>query len=130
MFYVKEFHVPTAATRIQSPLDEEQSITVVTMENIIADKLSASNRYSSGNTRMKDYDDLWRISKLDPPIVNWSELKTILESRLIQNQLDPAWITANMIQNWSNHCRRNHGLPEDLQQLMDEVNSWLSRGLK
>lgn len=124
------YAVPTAATRIQSPLDDEQSITVATMENIIADKLSASKRYGSGNTRMKDFDDLWRISKMDPLTVNWSELKTILESRLIPNQLDPAWVTPNMIQNWSNHCRRNRGLPEDLQQLMDEVNSWLSRGLK
>lgn len=124
------YAVPTAATRIPSPLDGTHDIAAVTMENIVADKLSASKRFGSGNTRMKDYDDLWRISKIDDPAVDWSVLKMILESRGIVNQLDPAWVNANMLQNWSNHCRRNRGLPEDLLQLMGEVNAWLNRGLK
>ena len=105
-------------------------LAAVTLENIVADKLSASKRFDSGNTRMKDYDDLWRISRMDLPAVNCSDLKEILESRGIASQLDPAWVNANMLQNWSNHCRRNRGLPEDLLQLMGEVNGWLLRGLK
>ena len=100
------------------------------MENIIADKLSASKRYGSGNTRMKDFDDLWRISKMEPLAVKWSDLKAILESRRIVTLLDPAWVTQNMIQNWSNHCRRYRELPEDLLEVMREVNEWLERGLK
>ena len=124
------YAIPTSSTRIPSPLDEAQDIAAVTMENIIADKLSASNRFGSGNTRMKDYDDLWRISKMDPSGVNWSELKVILERRGMALQLDPAWLNANMLQNWSSHCRRNSGLPGDLLQLMDDVNTWLRQGLK
>ena len=124
------YAIPTSSTRIPSPLDEAHDIAAVTMENIVADKLSASKRFGSGNTRMKDYDDLWRISKMDPSGVNGSDLKMILERRGIASQLDPAWVNANMLQNWSNHCRRNRGLPEDLSQLMCEVNAWLRQGLK
>ena len=47
----------------------------------------------------------------------------------IKGKLDPSWVTANMTQAWKNHIARNRGLPEDLLILMNEVNSWLQRGL-
>ena len=78
---------------------------------------------------MKDFDDLWRISKCQATGINWPELKNSLTNRDIKGKLDPSWVTANMTQAWKNHIARNRGLPEDLLILMNEVNSWLQRGL-
>lgn len=124
------YDIPTVSTWIPSPVGDGHEIAAVTIENIIADKLSACQKFGSGNTRMKDFDDLWRISKTGLPGIDWQELKKILGNRKIASQLDPAWVTKNMIQSWRNHFRRNLGLPEDLTLLINEVNAWLKLGWK
>ena len=123
------YAIPTLSTRIPSPLDGDHKISAVTIENIITDKLSACDRFGSGNTRMKDFDHLWRISKSLATEINWRELKNALTSRNIEGRLDLSWINENMTQAWKNHSARNRGLPNDLQILMSEVNSRLKRGL-
>jgi len=48
----------TDAQEISSPVHAEIMLRSATIENIISDKLSACHRFKSGNTRMKDFDDL------------------------------------------------------------------------
>ncbi|RYE43291.1 MAG: hypothetical protein EOP48_22995, partial [Sphingobacteriales bacterium] len=59
------YAVTSAVTTMDSPIDSLSKINVVTIENIISDKLSACQKFKGGNTRMKDYDDLWRISRFE-----------------------------------------------------------------
>jgi hypothetical protein len=42
------------------------------VENIIADKVAACIRFGAGNTRMKDFDDLWRLSQ-SKVTVDWPD---------------------------------------------------------
>ncbi|MCX6126356.1 MAG: nucleotidyl transferase AbiEii/AbiGii toxin family protein [Proteobacteria bacterium] len=123
------YAIPTSIANIKSPIRADESICVATMENIISDKISACHRFKSGNTRMKDFDDLWRISMFHPSPVNWALLKEILESRGIVPSLNLSWQNPQMEKSWEAHVRRNKGLPTDLSQLMDTVNDWLRSGL-
>ena len=103
------FGVSTAMTNIASPLANQETIIVVTMENIVADKLSAAHRYGRGNTRMKDFDDLWRIALFKPNLIKWIELKQILTSRSIAASVDDNWITTDMSRAWQSHFGRKIG---------------------
>jgi len=62
------YAIQTENTELPSPVHDEPTIQAATIENIIADKLAAANRFKAGNTRMKDIDDLWRLSKSDAAI--------------------------------------------------------------
>ncbi len=123
------YAIASDTTQISSPIDPAAEITVVTIENIIADKLSACHQFKSGNTRMKDFDDLWRISKFEGGIINWPALKRILGSRRIEPMLHIEWQNDLMKKSWQSHLSRNKGLPEDLTVLMATVNEWLKNGL-
>lgn len=123
------YAIPSSVTKIQSPLVMEESISVATIENIISDKISACHQFKSGNTRMKDYDDLWRISMFQPSSVNWVLLKEILESRAILPSLNLGWLNPQMEKSWGAHVKRNKGLPTYLAHLMGDVNNWLKSGL-
>ena len=124
------YAIPTISTRISSTLDDGHDIAAVTMENIIVDKIDACHRFGSGNTRMKDFDDLWRISKSDAGKIDWPTLKKTLEVRGVMGQLEPSWLNDSMGQIWANYLRRHKGLPANLNQLVDEVNFWLNQGFQ
>jgi predicted nucleotidyltransferase component of viral defense system len=123
------YAVPSATTKIESPIDPHSAIAVVTIENIVADKLSACQQFKGGNTRMKDFDDLWRISRFENAVIDWKSLRNILESRGIEANLDLKWLNDLMEKSWTSHKSRNKGLPENLPKLMAEVNDWLKDGL-
>jgi hypothetical protein len=123
------YAIPSSVTNINSPINSDESIWVATIENIISDKIAACHQYKSGNTRMKDFDDLWRISMYRPNPVKWAHLKEILDSRTISPSLQLSWLTPQMKKSWGVHIRRNKGLPTDLAELMVSVNDWLSLGL-
>lgn len=123
------YAIPSSVTNIKSPIEADESICVATMENIISDKISACHRFKSGNTRMKDFDDLWRISMFQPSPVKWALLKEILESRAVLPALNLSWLNPQMEKSWEAHVKRNKGLPTDLSQLMNAVNGWLESGL-
>ena len=123
------YAIPSSITNIKSPIEADESICVATMENIISDKISACHRFKSGNTRMKDFDDLWRISMFQPSPVKWALLKEILELRAILPSLNLSWLNPQMEKSWEAHVKRNKGLPTDLSQLIADVNSWLRSGL-
>jgi hypothetical protein len=123
------YAIPSDITTIPSPIEASETIHVVTIENIIADKLAAAQRYRSGNSRMKDFDDLWRISKVAPDPINWSRLREILTALSISFSLDSNWLGPQMEKSWQSHVKRNPTLPADLNALMHEFNDWLSLGL-
>jgi hypothetical protein len=123
------YAIPSSSADIKSPIEADESICVATMENIISDKISACHRFKSGNTRMKDFDDLWRISMFQPSLVRWALLKEILESRRVSPSLNLNWLNPQMEISWEAHVKRNKGLPTNLSLLMSDVNSWLKSGL-
>jgi hypothetical protein len=101
-----------------------------TLENIVADKLAAANQFAGGNTRMKDFDDLWRISRNKGINFDWIRLREILSKRQIPQNLNLDWIHPAMIRTWNNHRKRSQGLPESLERTFQDVNQWLASGLK
>lgn len=120
------YSIPTDSVQIPSPLDGSIAIMAATMENIIVDKLSACHRFKSGNTRMKDYDDLWRIAKFQGSSVKPKTLRDLLDRRGVAARIDKQWVTAAMEANWSAHLKRNSGLPTKITAAIDEINAWLT----
>ena len=109
---------------IESPIHSELKIRCATIENIIADKLAACHQYKSGNTRMKDYDDLWRLSQTKVTI-NHRKLAQLLKSRKVPARIDTKWIFSDFESAWSVHRSRYSDLPEKLSSLFSSVNKWL-----
>ena len=114
----------TDARDIDSPIHSEIKIRSATIENIIADKLSASHRFKSGNTRMKDYDDLWRIA-LSKTQIDGDKLKDLLKLKSVDGDLDPSWIDAKMEKAWESHRTRYSDLPISIEDAFSEINLWL-----
>jgi hypothetical protein len=78
---------------------------------------------------MKDFDDLWRISKADSTPIAWQVLSEVLAERGIMPELNLAWISVEMDLAWAAHRAANPGLPASLRTMMNEVNQWLKGGL-
>jgi len=121
--------VPTLTRQLPSAINHDVLVTVATMENIVADKLEASRRFKGGNTRMKDFDDLWRISQLVPSPIDWAVLRQVLMERNILAVLDHSWLNAQMLRLWTSHRNRSKGLPAELAMTFNAINAWLNDGL-
>jgi len=114
----------TDMQEIESPLGTENTIQAATIENIIVDKVSACHRFGSGNTRMKDFDDLWRLSKSGHRVIP-SRLRKLFQNRKCEPHVESDWIAPDMRRSWKLHSARYKDLPVDLNQLFADVNSWL-----
>jgi hypothetical protein len=123
------FAIETDTTEISSPINEEKTILSASIENIIADKLSACHRFAAGNTRMKDYDDLWRLCKSEVRI-DGTKLKTLAKYRSIPLSIDLNWIGADLERMWKSHRRRYQDLPEEIETVFDEINVWIKERVK
>lgn len=107
-----------------------KEIRAASMENIILDKVSACHRFKGGNTRMKDYDDLYKIALSDSevrPVV----LVELARARGIELFLQTSWIDTDMTQFWSDY--RNQiaykgakNLPEDMIEVVEIINKYLT----
>jgi predicted nucleotidyltransferase component of viral defense system len=118
------FVVVTDMRQIPSPLETGEVLPVASIENIIADKLAASAQFAAGNTRMKDFDDLWRISKSKIEIDSKLLIK-ILKSRKISAELSDQWRNPVIERDWQRHARRYKDLPINLKEVFHDVNTWL-----
>ncbi len=118
------FGVETDTLEISSPVHAEMMILSASIENIIADKLSACQRFAAGNSRMKDYDDLWRLSQSGAAL-NIKKLRSITTARELLLTLDAGWLGHDLERMWKSHQKRYKDLPEDLRILFLEVNTWL-----
>ncbi len=116
--------IHAATTNITSKVSPDLEIEVAALENIIVDKVAASQSFGSGNTRVKDFDDLWRIMNSGLSI-DKKLLKAIITEREVTLRLDLKWITPEMDQSWQNHVRRYKSLPSSLKALFKEVDMWL-----
>lgn len=120
------FALPIDMTAISSPLNASVELTAASIENIITDKISASARFAAGNTRLKDFDDLWRIGRSEIR-VNAKKLEGLLNGRDVPTRLDKAWITDVMERDWREHAASYDDLPRDIQAVFSDVNAWLAK---
>jgi hypothetical protein len=122
------FEIETDVTEITSPVHSGLTILSASVENIIADKVAACIRFGAGNTRMKDFDDLWRLSQ-SKVTVDWPRLKIITGKRKIELKLKSEWIGPDLERVWRNHHKQYSDLPMDLKGLFHDVNKWLKRSI-
>jgi hypothetical protein len=120
------YRLGTDVIQIQSPIAEGVRISAASLENIVTDKLAAVQRFGGGNTRMKDFDDLWRISQSDIKI-NHATLKILLHKREVLPSVDTEWINDPLRRAWSSHCKRYQDLPKTLEKVFSDVNRWLKK---
>lgn len=117
------YALPTETSKVKSTINGNFYISA-SIENIIADKIQAAHKFGSGNTRMKDFDDLWRISKSDLEI-DGDVLKKLLMRKQISCILDAKWIP-NLKDSWLKHSKLYKEVPSELDVIFTEVNSWLN----
>jgi hypothetical protein len=120
------FAIETDITTISSPVHSNITITSASVENIISDKFSACERFGGGNTRMKDYDDLWRLSQSNIDI-NKSKLLSLTKINKVKLKLNLSWIGPDIERAWKNHQKQYPDLPADLNKLFNEVNRWIRK---
>jgi hypothetical protein len=118
------YKAPVDTTTIPSPVGDRPDIVAASIENIIADKLAAAWRFVSGNTRLKDYDDLWRIAQ-SGRLIDRRKLSAILSERSIEPKLLVEWVSSDMQTRWTAYSKVFKDLPADLKSLMIDVNKWL-----
>ena len=118
------YALATDTTQIDSPINERQMILSASIENIIVDKVSACAQFGSGNTRMKDYDDLFRLRKSGVQI-DYKKIKQLFSERKVKRQLDPNWIDDDLKRSWASYRKQYLDLPENLVLLFEEVNELL-----
>lgn len=117
------YALPTDISLVKSTISGKSQKSA-SIENIIADKLEASYRFKSANTRMKDFDDLWRISKSDLTI-NGRKLNRILKARNICSHLELEWVSF-LEQSWKKHSKSYEDIPKDLNFIFTEINCWIN----
>lgn len=114
----------TDVVKVKSTLDG-LGRRAASIENIVCDKLSAANQFKSGNTRMKDFDDLWRI--IDSGIlVDFIKLNKLLIEREIPFKLDIEWVPF-LDASWKKHVRAYGDIPKELADVFKKINKWLER---
>ncbi len=118
------YTLPTRTTVLPSPLTGRHELHVATLENIIADKISTCHRFGAGNTRMKDYDNLWRLASENRP-VEWKTVSSLLALLSSPDTLRPEWINDEMSAAWRRHIRRCKDLPPELASVLRDINQWL-----
>ncbi len=120
------YNLQSPAATLPSPIHDNLMLQVSTLENIIADKIAASHRFTGGNTRMKDFDDLWRIS-LSHININKARLNEHLIEQKVDPSLDSAWSNPETERSWQAHIKRYPDLPNTLIKTIQIVNEWLKK---
>ena len=122
------YFVQTRSALLDSPVDSGKKIRAAAIEEIISDKLMACQRFRGGNTRMKDFDDLYRICKSGLS-VKWAVVRQLLRERRISRLLDKSWLNVETLALWCRHSRRYKDLPEELTKVFSNINLWLRKNL-
>jgi len=114
------YATPVLNRRITS-IDNKNKIIAASIESIIMDKIDACHRFKSGNTRIKDYDDLYRIITSGVSFNKDTVIDYIKENKY-EPVLDKEWITNEMVKAWHKHLKLYSDLPTELEQLFGAVN--------
>lgn len=118
------YGLQTEWTSVSSPLTQDVAMKSATLENIIADKISAINRFGGGNTRMKDYDDLWRI-KQSLLKIDWAVVSKRLDQLNLGKAIRIDWANQATSIAWTKHSKRYRDIPQDLKQVLVELKQWV-----
>lgn len=104
-----------------------QLLSAASMENIICDKFLACRMFGSGNTRAKDYDDLYRIAHRMEE-VNLETLRKLIKIRNLDLYLNEAWVSDITVDAWGRHLAkyRSPDLPKSLHDVFEQVNQAFS----
>ena len=108
--------------KIKLPIEKETKVLSASLENIIIDKIKSCHQFRSGNTRIKDFDDLFRIAKAQHVRFKENTIKKFLRSQKYKYVLDKAWISNEMRIAWEKHQKRYKDLPKKLENLFNSVN--------
>lgn len=108
-----------------------KDVSAASMENIIVDKIAATKKWIGGNTRLKDYDDLYRIAKSDAKI-DGETLRKISEQRGIELKLHGISQNEKMQELWKAYMskkqyKESKDLPSELSEVVDFVNRFLKK---
>jgi hypothetical protein len=109
-------------------------VTAASLENIIVDKVAACHRFAGGNTRMKDFDDLYRIAKANQK-VDTELIKKIATERGVELSLNPKWANNQMKEAWAEYTQKKvykdaSDLPKDISQIIDITNEYINHVTK
>lgn len=107
-----------------------REVSGASMENIIVDKVHTCHRFKSGNTRMKDFDDLYRIA-LSGERIDKMTIREISKARNVKLLLDRNDISEAMEHSWrryvsSRHYKGSKDLPRELREVVDFINKYLN----
>jgi hypothetical protein len=116
------YALPTDINRVKSTISNKEILSA-SIENIIADKVSASLKHRGGNTRMKDFDDLIRIARSNE-VIDTKKLSEIFLKRSLQYYIEKDWASF-MEQRWLEHAKFYGDLPQGIYAVFDEINKWL-----
>ncbi len=111
---------------ILAPIEGSNKLKAASLENIVIDKLSAAQRFEGGNTRLKDFDDLWRISRSSQEL-DVKKLMELSKKRNVPLMVDRNWINSELIRQWEAYAKRYEDLPASLITVFEELERWLKK---
>lgn len=102
------------------------TINAASMENIVVEKVMASQSFGAGNTRMKDYDDLLRISVVADTL-DCKKLVILAKARNVRLNFNYKWISENTTESWKRYIKsyKDHALPTELHDAFRQINDFL-----
>ena len=116
------YNLEVRCINIRLPIEQKAKALSASLESIIIDKIKSCNQFRSGNTRIKDFDDLYRIAKSSHVRFNEDSIEKFLRSQKYKYVLDKAWISDEMKIAWKKHQKRYKDLPKRLENLFNFVN--------
>lgn len=104
-------------------------VTAASLENIIVDKVSACHRFAGGNTRMKDFDDLYRIAH-SSSFIDFKVVFRLAQERGVLLALESKWANPALKSSWIEYTKKKihkdaHNLPKDLTHIIESINVFL-----
>jgi hypothetical protein len=118
------YKLSTDLKKIKTPLTG-QDFMGASLENIISDKLSAILSKIEFTTRIKDFDDLWRLSQSGID-VNKNKLIELFNLVGISNPIiDYGKISRITEKGWNKQCKRYKDLPSSLEVAVIDINRWI-----
>lgn len=107
----------------------KREISAASIENIIIDKLHACHRFGDDNTRMKDYDDLYRIATDRGPKIREDVLKDLSEIRQVALNINPR-IADALAPHWNKYRAEAkyagaERLPKSIHKVIEITNKFL-----
>lgn len=108
----------------------QQEMNAATIENIIIDKLSAHHQFRTGNTRGRDYDDLWHIATSGEAIRKDVLIK-MAKMKNIDLYINPNDISPIVEEAYQTHLKRSYrgknqsSIPKDIYEVFEVINQFL-----